>query len=140
MTVVAGEGRHVEPASRAGQLSEAEFARARAAYGHSLEAARAWRAFSPDTRHHDLVFWTLLTSLFTEPGLNRTTLIERIIAYAGVSRSTAERSIREARASGYLVPCEKGREVRFFLSPRLNEHCVAYFRAWLDQRPAAPAS
>src|SRR5215213_2413745 len=71
-------------------VSEEELARARIAYRGSQESARAWRAFTPNPRHHDITYWSMLTSLFVEPGLNRMTLIERVMEQAGVSRSTAE--------------------------------------------------
>ena len=114
------------------ELPAAELERARAAFRGSLETSRAWRAFTPDTRHHNQTYWSLLSVLFVEPGLNRTTLIERVIAYAAVSRSTAERAIREARGSGYVVDRPAGVEVRFFLSDRLLAHCVRFFREHMD--------
>ncbi len=118
-----------EPADMEGE----ELARARAAFRGSLESARAWRAFSPNPKHHDLTYWSMLSSLFAEPGMNRSALIERIVTYAGVSRSTAERAIREGRDEGYLVDRPAGKEVLYYLSPRLTEHCVAYFRNYMDQ-------
>ena len=111
----------------------AELERARVAYRGALEAARAWRAFSPDPRHHDMAYWSLLTSLFADPGLNRMMLLERIMAYAGVSRSTAERVIREARASGFIVDRPAGKEVRYFLAEAMAAHCLDYFRRHMDQ-------
>ena len=113
-------------------VTAAELARARRAYRGGLEAARAWRAFSPDPRHHDAVYWTLIATLFAEPGTNRTRLVDRIVAEAGVSRSTAERAVREARAGGLIVAERAGGEVRLRLSDRLFEHCVGYFRTWMD--------
>jgi hypothetical protein len=116
---------------RAG-ASEEELARARVAYRGSQESAKAWRAFTPNPRHHDITYWSMLTSLFVEPGLNRMTLIERIMEQAGVSRSTAERAIREGRESGYLVDRPAGKEVRYFLSDRTFGHCLEFFRRWMD--------
>lgn len=113
-------------------ISPAELARARIAFRGSLESSRAWRAFTADTRHHDLTYWSLLCSLFAEPGMNRTSLIERIIEYAGVSRSTAERAIREARDSGYIIDRPAGKEVRYELSRPLFDHCVRFFRNYMD--------
>ena len=104
-----------------------ELARARVAYRGSLESSRAWRAFTPNTRHHDTTYWTMLSWLFAEPGMNRMTLVDRITEYAGVSRSTAERAVREARESGYVVDEPAGKEVRYFLSDRLFDHCVGFF-------------
>jgi hypothetical protein len=118
-----------EPADMEGE----ELARARLAFTGALEAARAWRAFSPKPKHHDLTYWSMLTSLFAAPGMNRTALVERIVTYAGVSRSTAERAIREGRDDGYVVDEPAGREVLYYLSPRLTAHCVAYFRNYMDQ-------
>lgn len=114
------------------RMEGAELERARAAYRGALESARAWRAFTPDTRHHDIAYWTMLTSLFAEPGMNRTRLIGRIVEYAGVSRSTAERTVREGRASGYVVDEPAGREVLYSLSDATFEHCVDYFRDYMD--------
>ena len=125
------------PASaRAGRgraaVTPAELEWMRRAYAGALASARAWRAFSPDPRHHDVTYWTLLTSLFAEPGMNRTRLIERIVDAAGVSRSTAERAVRDARASGLVVAERAGAEIVLALSERLFEHCIGYFRAWMD--------
>lgn len=112
--------------------SEAELARARTAFRGSLESSRAWRAFTPNTRHHDTTYWTMLSWLFAEPGMNRMTLVDRITEYAGVSRSTAERAVREARESGYVVDEPAGKEVRYYLSDRLFEHCMGFFREFMD--------
>ena len=110
-----------------------ELERARKAYRGALEAARAWRAFSPNPKYHDSTFWTLFSTLFAEPGMNRTTLIDRIIEGAGVSRSTAERAIREARESGLVCYRHAGAEVLLDLSDAMFNHCVGYFRDWMDQ-------
>ena len=77
----------------------AELERARAAYRRSLEATRAQRAFSPSARHQDTACWSLLGALFVEPGMSRATLVGRIVAYAGVSRATAELSTAEGNWS-----------------------------------------
>ena len=113
-------------------IMAAELARARRAYRGGPEAARAWRAFSPDPRHHDATYWTLIATLFAEPGTNRTRLVDRIVGEAGVSRSTAERAVREARAAGLIVAERAGPEVLMSLSDRLFGHCVEYFRTWMD--------
>ncbi len=117
---------------RVEEVSEEELARARIAYRGSQESAKAWRAFTDDSRHHDITYWSMITSLFVEPGLNRTRLIERIMEQAGVSRSTAERAIREGRERGYLVDRPAGKEVRYFLSDRVFNHCLEFFRSWMD--------
>lgn len=114
------------------EISDDDLARARTAYRGALDAGQGWRAFTTNSRHHDVTYWSMLVSLFVEPGLNRMTLIERIRSYAGVSRSTAERAIREARESGYLEDRPAGKEVHFFLSSHLFNHCVRYFRDFLD--------
>jgi hypothetical protein len=114
------------------EVTEEELARARIAYRGSQESAKAWRAFTGNSRHHDITYWSMITSLFVEPGLNRMTLIERIMDQAAVSRSTAERAIREARESGYLVDRPAGKEVRYFLSDRVFSHCIGFFRDWMD--------
>lgn len=109
-----------------------ELERARKAYRGALHAARAWRAFSPNPRYHDATYWTLFTTLFTEPRMNRTRLIDRIIEGAGVSRSTAERSIRDARENGLITYEPAGAEVLLDLSDAMFNHCVHYFRDWMD--------
>jgi hypothetical protein len=114
------------------EISESDLARARTAYRGALDAGQAWRAFTANSRHHDVTYWSMLVSLFVEPGLNRMTLIERICGYAGVSRSTAERAIREARESGYIGDRPAGKEVHFYLSSRVFNHCVRYFRDFMD--------
>ncbi len=119
------------PAQRA-EMPEAELDRARTAYRGSLESARAWRAFTTNTKHHDTTYWSMLSSLFADPGMNRMTLIDRIIEYAGVSRSTAERAIREARQSGYVVDQPAGKEVLYYLSDEMFNHCVHFFRKFMD--------
>ena len=121
------------PCADADEMTGAELERARMAYRGSLEAARAWRAFSPDPRHHDMTYWSLLSSLFAEPGMNWMTLVERIMDYAGASRSTAERVIREARGSGFIVDRPAGKEVHYFLTEPMLRHCVDYFRSHMDQ-------
>lgn len=113
-------------------LSEGELNRARVAYRGSLEMTRAWRSFTSNTRHHDTTYWCLLTALFADPGVNRMTLIDRIMECAGVSRSTAERAIREARASGYIVDQPTGKEVRYYLSDRMFDHFIRFFRDHMD--------
>ena len=55
-----------------------------------------------------------------------------MVAEAGVSRSTAERAVRDARAAGLIVAGRAGPEVLMSLSDRLFEHCVEYFRTWMD--------
>ena len=119
----------------AARLSPEELERARQTYRGAMEAARGWRAFTKDTRHHDQTYWSLLVTLFIEPGLNRTSLLERVIEHAGVSRSTAERAIREGKEAGYITDRPVGREVRYALSERLEAHCLAYFHDFLDYRP-----
>ena len=118
------------------EVPEAELARARAAYRGSLEALRGWRAFSPSARHPDAACWSLLGSLFAEPGLSRTDLVGRIADCAGVSRSTAERVVRRARAEGHVVDRPAGKRVRYFLSGRAFEDCLAYFRSYMDRGEA----
>jgi hypothetical protein len=126
------------PAAR-GELAGTELARARRAYHGALEAMRAWSAFSPHSRHHGMSYWSLLASLFAEPGLNRTRLSDRIVEYARVSRSTAQRTIRDARHSGHIVDQPSGKAVRYFLAEQMVDHCVLYFRNWLDQEQVEKA-
>lgn len=114
------------------EVPAAELDRARNAFRGSLESARAWRAFTTNSKHHDTTYWSLLSSLFADPGMNRMTLLERIMDYAGVSRSTAERAIREARLSGYIVDRPAGKEVHYFLSDETFNHCISFFRNFMD--------
>ena len=115
------------------EVSGAELERARAAYRGSLEAARAQRAFLPSVRHEDTACWSMLGSLFVEPGMNRTALVGRISQYAGVSRATAERVVRRAREGGHIVDQPSGRMVRYFLSQRSFDCCFEYFRKYMGQ-------
>jgi hypothetical protein len=114
------------------EVTSEELARARRAFRGSLESSRAWRGFSTDPRHHDVTYWTLLTALFIEPGMNRMSLLERVIEFAGVSRSTAERAIREARQQGFIVDEPAGKEVRYRLAEPLFVHCIEFFRNFMD--------
>jgi hypothetical protein len=114
------------------EVPAAQLKRARRAYSGALDAARAWRAFSANPRHHDTTYWTLFALLFVEPGMNRTRLIDRIIEGAGVSRSTAERAIRDARENGFIVGEPAGIEVLFDLSDSMFNHCLGYFLNWMD--------
>jgi hypothetical protein len=115
-------------------ISGAELEHARAAYRGSLEAARAQRAFLPSARHEDTACWSMLGSLFAEPGLNRTELVSRISQYAGVSRATAERVVSRARAGGYIVDQPSGRTVRYFLSQQSFDRCIGYYRKYMKQQ------
>jgi hypothetical protein len=67
--------------------------------------------------------------------MNRTTLIERVTAGAGVSRSTAERAIRDARESSLVCCRQVGTEVLMDLSQRMFEHCIGYFRTRVGPCP-----
>ncbi len=128
----------LRPAARA-ELAGTELVRARRAYRGALEATRAWRAFSPHSRHHSMSYWSLLASLLAEPGLNRTELGDRIIEYTGVSPSTAQRTIRDARQVGHIVDQPSGKAVRYFLAEQMADHCVLYFRNWLDREQVEKA-
>ena len=44
------------------KVSDTELVRAQVAYRGSLQSSQAWRAFSADTRHHDVTYWTMLVS------------------------------------------------------------------------------
>jgi hypothetical protein len=114
-------------------ISGADLEHARAAYRGSLEAARAQRAFLPSARHEDTACWSMLGSLFAEPGLNRTELVSRITQYAGVSRATAERVVSRARAGGHIIDQPSGRMVRYYLSDQSFGCCVDYFRKYMRQ-------
>ncbi len=114
-------------------ISGAELERVRAAYRSSLEATRAQRAFLPSARHEDTACWSMMSSLFAEPGMNRTMLIGRITQYAGVSRATAERVVRRAREGGHIVDQPSGRMVRYFLSQRSFDCCLEYFRKYMGR-------
>jgi hypothetical protein len=127
------EGCSDEAEARRVAIAGPELERAQRAYRGAIEAARAWRVFSPNPKYHDTTFWTLFSTLFAEPGMNRTTLIDRIMEGAGVSRSTAERAIREARESGLVCYRHVGAEVLLDLSDAMFNHCVGYFREWMDR-------
>jgi hypothetical protein len=114
-------------------ISGADLEHARAAYRGSLEAARAQRAFLPSARHEDTACWSMLGSLFAEPGLNRTELVSRISQYAGVSCATAERVVSRARAGGHIIDQPSGRMVRYYLSDQSFGCCVVYFRKYMRQ-------
>lgn len=114
------------------EADDGELERARLAYLGAMESARAWRRFSDNPRHHDVTFWTILTALFVEPGMNRMSLIDKIIDFAAVSRSTAERAVREARGQGFIVDRPAGKEVRHYLSDACFEHCLGFFREYMD--------
>jgi hypothetical protein len=114
-----------------------ELERARAAYRLSLEATRAQRAFSPSARHQDTACWSMLGSLFVEPGMSRTMLVGRIVEYAGVSRATAERVVRRARDGGYIIDQPFGKMVRYFLSEHAFASCMEYFRKYLRQEASS---
>ncbi len=120
--------------------SEPELERARAAYRGSLEATRTQRAFLPSVRHEDTACWSMLGSLFVEPGMNRTVLVGRISQYAGVSRATAERVVPRAREGGHIVDQPSGRMVRYFLSQRSFDCCIEYFRKYMEQDKASEHS
>ena len=68
------------------------------------------------------------------PGINRTVLIERMQRYAGVSRSTAERMIADARKDGFLLDMEERnpKRSRYYLSRPVYVHCIEFFRNWMD--------
>lgn len=114
------------------EIDADELERAQTAFRGSQRSARAWRVFSTNSRHHDVTYWTILTSLFIEPGLNRMGLIDRIMDFAAVSRSTAERAIREARDRGFIVDEPSGKEVKHYLSDATFNHCVGFFREYMD--------
>ena len=120
-------------------ISASELSRARRAYRGALDAAQAWRAFSSNPKHHDTTYWILLSSLFVEPGMNRTGLVDQIVLKAGVSRSTAERTVSDARESGLIVGESVGAVILLSLSDRLFKHCVDYFRNWMDAAKLAKA-
>ena len=114
-------------------VSKVYLARARTAYRGALDSARAWRGFSTNPKHHDATYWSLLTSLFADPGMNRSTLIDRIIEYGGASRSTAERAIRDARDCGLIVDRPSGNQVLYSLSDKMVEHCISFFANYMDR-------
>ena len=98
-----------------GETPEVELERARLVYRGSLEAVRAWRTFSPGAGRHDAACWSMLGSLFAEPGLSRTVLVDRIVEYAGISRSTAER-VRPRSARRRLHHRPPGKAISYFVS------------------------
>jgi hypothetical protein len=110
----------------------AELERARAAYRAALAEARARLDLAPSARHQDTACWGVLASLFVEPGLSRTALVDRVAGCAGVSRPTAERVVRRAREGGHIVDRTAGRAVAYSLSEPAFERCLDHFRRHMD--------
>jgi hypothetical protein len=111
-----------------------ELERARFSYDGSLQSARAWRSFFTEPKYQTTTAWTMFALVFVNPGISRTALIDGTQRYAGVSRSTAERMIADARRDGFLVDrdARNPKRTRYFLSRDVYVHCVTFFRKWMD--------
>jgi hypothetical protein len=111
-----------------------ELERARYSYDGSLQSARAWRSFFGEPKYQTTTAWTMFALVFVNPGISRTVLIDRMQRYAGVSRSTAERMIADARRDGFLLDKEEKnrKRSRYYLSRDVYVHCIEFFRNWMD--------
>lgn len=111
-----------------------ELTRAKYSYEGSLQSARAWRSFFGEPKYQTTTAWTMFALVFVNPGINRTVLIDRMQRYAGISRSTAERMITDAKKDGFLLDkdAKNPRKSRHYLSRAVYTHCVEFFRNWMD--------
>jgi hypothetical protein len=111
-----------------------ELERAKYSYDGSLQSARAWRSFFSEAKYQTTTAWTMFALVFVNPGINRTVLIDRMQRYAGVSRSTAERMIADARRDGFLLDMEERnpKRSRYYLARAVYVHCIEFFRNWMD--------
>jgi hypothetical protein len=116
------------------EIPQDELERAKYSYDGSLQSARAWRSFFGEPKYHTTTAWTMFALVFVNPGINRTILIDRMQRYAGVSRSTAERMVADAKKDGFLLDKaeRKSRNSRHYLSRDVYTHCIAFFRNWMD--------
>jgi hypothetical protein len=115
-------------------VSQDELERAKYSYDGSLQSARAWRSFFSDPKYQTTTAWTMFALVFVNPGLNRTVLIDRMQRYAGISRSTAERMIADAKKDGFLLDKDEKRsnKSRYYLPRAVYIHCIEFFRKWMD--------
>jgi hypothetical protein len=111
-----------------------ELERAKYSYDGSLQSARAWRSFFDQPKYQTTTAWTMFALVFVNPGINRTVLIDRMLRYAGISRSTAERMVADAKKDGFLLDKggKKSRTSRHYLSRDVYIHCIEFFRNWMD--------
>src|ERR687883_1718142 len=84
-----------------------ELERAKYSYDGSLQSARAWRSFFSEPKYQTTTAWTMVALVFVNPGMSRMVLIDRMQRYAGVSRSTAERMITDAKKDGFLLDMDE---------------------------------
>ena len=111
-----------------------ELDRARYSYDGSLQSARAWRSFFGEPKYQTTTAWTMFALVFVNPGINRTDLIDNMQKYAGISRSTAERMIADAKKDGFLIDKDERnpKRSRYYLSRDVYIHCMDFFRKWMD--------
>ena len=111
-----------------------ELERAKFSYDGSLQSARAWRSFFREPKYQTTTAWTMFALVFVNPGVNRTVLIDRMQRYAGISRSTAERMIADAKKDGFLLDKDEKnpKKSRYYLSRAVYVHCIEFFRNWMD--------
>lgn len=130
---------HEPPSSAESELDYPEIAkdeldRARYSYDGSLQSARAWRSFFREPKYQTTTAWSMFALVFVNPGINRTDLIDRMQKYAGISRSTAERMIADAKRDGFLVDMDdkNPKKSKYYLSREVYVHCITFFRNWMD--------
>jgi hypothetical protein len=115
--------------------SDEEMAVIRERYLHSMEAAKDWCRFSDNVKFHSNTFWMLITNLFVYPGLTRSDLIDKIRSGKKVSISTAERSIDDVIAAGFVRSCSaEGKRAKkaLYLSEELEKHCLDFYDKYMS--------
>jgi hypothetical protein len=116
------------------EVPQDELERAKYSYDGSLQSARAWRSFFSEPKYQTTTAWTMFALVFVNPGINRTVLIDRMQRYAGVSRSTAERMVADAKRDGFLLDRaeKRSRNSQHYLSRDVYTHCIEFFQNWMD--------
>jgi hypothetical protein len=61
------------------------------------------------------------------------------VAEAGDARSQHPPAHRQPRLVGHIVDQPSGKAVRYFLAEQMVDHCVLYFRNWLDREQVEKA-
>ena len=87
-----------------------------------------WLSYFEDTRFYTTAFIIGFLKVFNEPGLKKSELTLYLEVNAKVSRSTAERMLRDAEEAGHLQIEKRvgGNGLATFLSAGLFNHCVHY--------------
>jgi hypothetical protein len=93
--------------------------------GHLLD----WLSFFDD-KFYSMPYSMLVLKLFSEPGMKKSELALFLEINAKISRSTAERMMREAEQSGLIVVDNpdgvNGRQLA--LSRPAQDHCIAFLK------------